>query len=84
MVIAEEEKKTRREWIDIVNKHESVKVSNVHKNTPVQLAHKNTILHAAYERHEREMLKLDCTYHGICRILECKNKDQCKDRNCGF
>ena len=84
MTIAVEEEKTRKEWIDIVTKHEGVKVSNEHKYTPTHLAHEDTILREAYKRHEREMLELDHIHHGIRRILECKNKDQCKDKNCGF
>ena len=38
MTIAVEEEKTRREWINIVNKHEGVKVSNKHMDTPACLA----------------------------------------------
>ena len=42
------------------------------------------ILRAAYERHEQEMLELDHIHHGIRRVLKCKDKDKCKDRNCRF
>ena len=27
---------------------------------------------------------MDRTYLGLRKILECKDKDQCKDRNCGL
>ena len=84
MTIAVEEERTRNAWLNIVGKHEGTRVSNEHKDIPASLAHEDMILRAAYERHEREMLELDHTYLGIRRILECKNKEKCKDRNCGF
>ena len=84
MVIEVEEQKTRKELLDIVHKHEGRKVSNEHTHTSSNLAHKYTILCEAYTRHEREMEGLDRTYLGLRKILECKNKYQCKDRNCGF
>ena len=65
MTIAAEEEKTRKEWLNIVGKHEGPKVSNEHKDTPAGLAHEDMILRAAYERHEREMLELDHIHHGI-------------------
>ena len=84
MAIEVEEQRTKKEWLETVRKHEGQKVSNKHTHAPSSLAHEDTILREAYERHEREMLELDHIHHGIRRVLECKNKDQCKDRNCGF
>ena len=84
MTIAVEEERTKNEWLNIVSKHEGTRVSNEHKGIPAGLAHEDMILRAAYERHEREMEELERTYIGLRKILQCKDKEQCKDRNCDF